>query len=205
MVHDQAAGFALNALSAEEARAFEDHLGSCPGCQDALEPFQAAAAALAFAGELASPPPELRVRVLDLPGGVAIPLRRRWVRPLLTASVAAAAAAAIALGVHGRTDGQMSAAGLQAYSVSGAKGSLLVSRTGEAVLLVRGLPPAPAGKTYELWVVRDGTAVSAGFMRGQIGPLTRPVGRGAAVAVSLERMGGSPRPTGPLLLRAETT
>jgi hypothetical protein len=204
MVHEQAAGFALNALSRDEARAFEDHLGSCPGCQDALEPLQATAAALAFAGDLPSPPPAQRVRVLDVRGRVVIPLRLRWVRPLVGAGVAAAACAAIALSLHGHTGGQVSVAGLQTFRLYGAKGSLLVSRTGEAVLLVRGLPPAPSGMTYELWVVRGETAVAAGFLRGEIGLLTRPVGRGTAVAVSLERAGGSPRPTGPLLLRAET-
>jgi len=88
--------------------------------------------------------------------------------------------------------------------VSGADGSLLVAQTGEAVLLVRGLPSPAAGTAYELWGIEGGRPVAAGSLRRRLPPLTRPVPRDAAVAVSIEPTGGSPRPTGPLLLRAET-
>jgi hypothetical protein len=205
MVHEQSAGFALDALDPGEERAFERHLELCPDCEEALEPLRLAAVALAFAGELPRPRPELRLRVLDV-GGVVLPFRRHWTVPLLSAGAVAAACAAVVLGVRGWSGdaGQPSVAGLHAFAVSGADGTLLVARTGEAVLLVRGLPSPAAGTTYELWVVRNGRASAAGFLRGRLGPLTRPVPPGAAVAVSLEPAGGSTRPTGPLLLRAET-
>jgi len=205
MVHEQAAGYALDALDHGEVLEFEHHLRSCPDCEDALEPLRAAAAALAFAGELPLPRPELRLRVLDV-GGVVIPLRRRWTVPLLSAGAAAAACAVLVVALYGwgGEAGRRSVAGLHSYAVSGADGSLLVAQTGEAVLLVRGLPSPAAGTAYELWVIEGGRPVAAGFLRGRLTPLTRPVPRDAAVAVSIEPTGGSPRPTGPLLLRAET-
>ncbi len=68
LVHEQAAGFALDALDARELRAFEHHLVTCPGCEDELEPLRLAAAALAFAGELPPPRPDLRRRILNVDG-----------------------------------------------------------------------------------------------------------------------------------------
>jgi hypothetical protein len=205
MVHEQAAGYALDALDPREVLEFERHLRSCPDCEDSLEPLRAAATALAFAGELPQPRPELRVRVLDV-GGIVIPLRRRWTVPLLSAGAAAAACAALVVALYGwgGEAHSRSVAGLHSYALRGADGSLLVAPTGEAVLVARGLPSPAPGTVYELWVVRRGKALPAGFLRGRIGPLTRPVPPGAAVAVSLEPTGGSKRPTGPLLLRAET-
>jgi hypothetical protein len=205
MVHEQAAGYALDALDPREVLEFERHLRLCPDCEDSLEPLCAAATALAFAGELPQPRPELRVRVLDV-GGIVIPLRRRWTVPLLSAGAAAAACAAVVFALYGwgGEAHSRSVAGLHSYALRGADGTLLVAPTGEAVLVARGLPPPAPGTVYELWVVRRGKALPAGFLRGRIGPLTRPVKPGAAVAVSIEPTGGSRRPTGPLLLMAET-
>src|SRR4029079_18603548 len=65
------------------------------------------------------------------------------------------------------------------------------------------LPAAPAGKIYEIWFVRQGHAVRAGLAHGGRTRVTH-VPRGAAVAVTLEPAGGSPKPTGPLLMKTET-
>ena len=213
MVHDQAAGFALDALDARDALEFERHLQRCPSCEDAVEPLRVAAAALAFAGDLPLPRPELRLRVVGVGGGVVVALRRRWSLPLLSASVLAAACAAIAVGTHAWTvDEPPPAAGLRSYPLQGrssgssasAGGVLFVAGNGDAVLITRGLQPTARGTVHELWVVRGGETLPAGFLRGQVGALGRPVPPGAAVAVSLEPVGGSRRPTGPVLLRAET-
>jgi anti-sigma-K factor RskA len=82
--------------------------------------------------------------------------------------------------------------------------SLLVDGSRRATLVTHGLPAAPVGKVYEIWIVRAGRPTPAGFLRGRAGRLSRPVPPGAAVAVTLEPAGGSRRPTGPLLLRTET-
>jgi hypothetical protein len=200
-VHDQAAGFALYALDSGEEARFEQHLRACPGCEDEVERLQTAAAALAFAADLPLPRPALRLRVLDV-GGRVIALRGRRALPVLAA--AATACAALVLGLQTWAAGRPAVAGLKAYALQGAHGSLLVSRTGEATMVVHGLPSPAEGTVYELWVVRGGRPVAAGFLRGRMAVLTQRVAPGASVAVSLEAAGGSRRPTGPLLVRAET-
>ena len=200
MVHEQAAGFALDALDADEAAEFERHLAVCPGCEDELDALQMTAAALAFAVDLAVPRRKLRDRVTDA-GAPAVSVRRR--RQLLTAAVVAAACATVAVGLH-PWDGGRSLGGMRRYPAAGARASLLVDRAGGAVLAVRRLPPPPAGKAYEVWVIAGGKALPAGWLHGSLTALTRQVPAGAAVAVSIEPRSGSPRPSGPLLLRAET-
>ena len=212
--HEQVAGFVLDALDREEVRAFERHLVICPDCEDELEPLRLAAVALAFAGELPRPRPELRLRVLDV-GGVVLPFRRRARLPVFSALAVAAACAAVALrlqaGDGGPSDAEtralavLKAEGTRAFPARGADATLLVGLHGEAVLVLRRLPDAAAGTTYELWILQGGRAEPAGFAGGRLAVLDRRVPRGASVAVSLEPRGGSARPTGPLLLRAETT
>jgi anti-sigma-K factor RskA len=75
---------------------------------------------------------------------------------------------------------------------------LIVGMEGDAVLIVSRLAQAPAGKTYEIWVISGETPRPAGLFRGgkdTVVPLTRVVPKGATVALTLERIGGSPRPT----------
>jgi anti-sigma-K factor RskA len=188
VVHEQAAGFALDALDAEEARAFERHLEICPGCEEQLQGLRIAAAALAFAGELPPPRPALRRRVLAV-DAVVLPFRRRWTAPLASAA-ALAAFVALVVGVTERRQGQ--ASGL----------SLLVDDRG-ALVVIHGLPAAPRGKVYEIWTIRNGHPSAAGFLHGGKARLSR-LPRGASVAVTLEPAGGSRSPTGPLLLTTET-
>jgi hypothetical protein len=200
VVHEQAAAFALDALDAVEQAEFEAHLRVCPGCEDDLDRLRTTAAALAFAADLPVPRAALRLHVLG--AGRVLVLRRRWVAPVLSAGAIAAACAAIVVGLYGWTGGRATVGGLTAYPVTGARGALLVASSGEAVLAVRGLPAPAAGTTYQLWVVRLDTPVAAGFLRGGVARLTRRVPPGASVAVSVEPVGGSRRPTGPLLIKA---
>jgi hypothetical protein len=203
VIHEQAAGFALDALDREEASAFEQHLAVCPGCEDGLEPLRLAAVALAFAGELPPPRPELRRRVLKL-DAVVIPFRRRAL-PMLSVAAVAAACAVVVLGLRAWSDdGSPQVGDVTAFPLRGAQGALLVASNGEAVLVVRRLPPAPAGKAYEVWVLTRGRAMRAGILRGSIVELSRAVPPGGRVAVTVEHAGGAKVPTGPFLFRAET-
>jgi anti-sigma-K factor RskA len=202
VVHEQAAGFALDALDAEAAAEFERHLAVCPSCEDEVARLRVAAVALAFAVDLAVPRPELRGRVVNV-GAAVIPFRRRHRPQLAAAAAVLAACAAIAILV-GLWDGGRSLGGMRSYTAEGAKATLLVDREGGAVLAVRHLPPPPAGKAYEVWVIAGGKAIPAGWLRGSLAALNRRVPEGAAVAVSIEPRRGSKQPTGPLLLQAET-
>jgi anti-sigma-K factor RskA len=56
--------------------------------------------------------------------------------------------------------------------------------------------PAPAGKTYEAWVIDGGTAYPAGtFESNGTVELTREASRGDTIAVTVEPAGGSSKPT----------
>ncbi len=63
-LHDLAAAYALGALDADEAAAFESHLDACERCRREVVDHSAVVEALADA-EAVAPPPELRERVLD--------------------------------------------------------------------------------------------------------------------------------------------
>ena len=204
MVHEEAAAFALDALDREQSEAFQQHLTACPDCDAAVEELRFAAAALAFAVEPLVPSGSLRPRVLDTGAQVIPQRRRRHPRFLAAAMVAAAACAVIVAAVRPWETGD-SPVGFRRYDAKGANATLLVSPLGEAVLAARRLPPLAAGTVYELWVIAGDRAQPAGLFRGSLATLTRPVPPGATVAVSVEPSGGSSRPTGPLVLRAETT
>ena len=204
MVHKEAAAFALDALDREQTEAFQQHLTACPECDAAVEELRFAASALAFAVEPLAPSGSLRPRVLDT-GAQVIPLRRRRLPRFLAAAMVAAAACAVVVAAVRPWETGDSQVGFRRYDAKGANATLLVSRSGEAVLAARRLPPLAAGTVYELWVIAGDRAQPAGLFRGSLATLTRPVPPGATVAVSVEPSGGSSRPTGPLVLRAETT
>ncbi len=76
----------------------------------------------------------------------------------------------------------------------------------EAVLVVVGLPPAPEGKAYEVWVIEK-TPVAAGVFRVDTDgkatfrlPVVDETARVKTFAVTLEPAAGVPAPTGPMVL-----
>lgn len=76
-----------------------------------------------------------------------------------------------------------------------------------AVLLASGLPRAPEGKTYEVWVIAKGAPVPAGLFQGDAGgrvhftlPTLEETARAKTFAVTIEPSGGRPAPSGPMVL-----
>jgi hypothetical protein len=98
---------------------------------------------------------------------------------------------------------QLAAQGQVPYRAS----ALLNAREKRAVVLASALTEQP-GKSYELWVIRSGEKIPAGLLRGDAGGRTvaaideQILASGApdALAVTLEPQGGSPQPTGPIVL-----
>jgi anti-sigma-K factor RskA len=90
------------------------------------------------------------------------------------------------------------------------KGKVFVNPAAGVLLLASNLPPAPAGKIYEMWVIpKTGTPRPAGLFQSetsgtamhlQQGPVD--VGSTAAVAVTLENEGGAQQPTSQPLIVA---
>ncbi len=84
---------------------------------------------------------------------------------------------------------------------------LAYDKNGRAILMAKGLPPAPAGKAYQLWFIAGGKpmpgkvfttdASGAGALKDQIPPEAR---KAAVFAVTLEPENGVQSPTGAMYL-----
>jgi anti-sigma-K factor RskA len=216
-IHELSAAYALHALDGEEERAYEDHLAHCVECREEVASFQEVSGAMAHGVEAPPPPPALKQRILDRARGertTVVPLRRRWIFPAAAATAVAASVAAVGLGIWAATlssrledERAANARAAQIVQLAGARGSLVVTPSGEATLLVKGLRPAPEGKTYEVWVIQGDMPRRAGIFAGgerTAFVLTRPVPRGAVVAVTLEVAGGVDQPTGTPLFTAKS-
>lgn len=227
-IHELAAAYAVGALDERERGVFEAHLPGCESCSQDVREFRETAAMLAYAEEAPEPPPALRARLLeqaraDRPAQSVVVLRPR--RALRLTAVAAAAAAAVAVGLgiwaatlsnslgaersaraaDARTAAILADAGTQRLPL-GNRGEVVRGPNGQSVMVVRDLPAAPEGKTYEAWVIDAGVPVRAGLFEGggqQIMLLERPLPDGGTVAVTLEPDGGSDLPTGDIVVRSD--
>ncbi len=227
-IHELTAGYALDALDADERGLYEAHLAGCGRCQDELASFWSVTGSLAYAaaGSAPAPSPELRGRLLERARAErpnVVPLRtRRWATPVLAAATAAAAVVAVGLGLwasslSGDLDDTRRALAderavaqvladpnAQSVALSGADGRLVVSESGMAALVVDDLDSPPEGKAYEIWVIRDGNPEAAGlFVDGRLVPVELPVTDDATVAVTLEDEEGATAPTGQPLFTAQ--
>jgi anti-sigma-K factor RskA len=221
--HDLTAAYALDALDAADREAYEAHLGRCEQCRAELSTLGEAATALAWATVSPAPPQRLRESILaaataERQNVVPFPVRRQWVFRAAVATSAAAACAAVVLGIwasslshslRNERSAHASAARVteiladpasRKVELRGGSGMVAVDARGHGVLVVRQLPRAPSGKTYEAWVIPPGGQPKrAGLFRGGESPtmltLDAMVPPGAVVAATMERQGGVDRPT----------
>jgi anti-sigma-K factor RskA len=94
---------------------------------------------------------------------------------------------------------------------TGAKGKIFVNPTSGVLLIATNLPPAPAGKAYEMWVIPKGAKpVPAGMFQSQAdgtamhvqnGPVDM---NGVTIAVTLEDEAGAAQPTSAILFAVQT-
>ena len=81
----------------------------------------------------------------------------------------------------------------------GVRAELLILKDDQAVLLAENMPPAPEGKTYQIWVIKGDTPEPSGLFepRGDsiAAVVENPVEGADAVAVTVEPEGGSKKPT----------
>ena len=225
-IHELTAGYALDALDQDERRAYEAHLPTCANCRQELESFWETTEALAVGASGPAPSPGLRERILaDIrvePPQSVVPFepRRRRALPVLAFAAAAAAVVALAVGLwaanlssdldeaRSALERERAAAEIlvdpdaESVSLQAGDGQLVVNQEGQAVLVLRGLDPAPSGKTYEMWIVPGGNieqADRAGLFLGSDGTeivsVEGTVGEGDLVAVTVEAAGGVDAPT----------
>jgi anti-sigma-K factor RskA len=174
--------YLLGALDSGEERGFENHLDSCPVCQEEIDRLTVAVAALPASVDQFAPPEELKASLMEAVRAEAVnqreqqparrPSRRRawrgtlFARPAFAGGLAAALlAVGIAVGVliggSGDSSGGFSerAASVDAGRLaSGAKATLIVpenaGRDGGAMLRVSGMPLPVDRDVYEVWARR---------------------------------------------------
>jgi anti-sigma factor RsiW len=227
-LHELTAAYAVDALDERDAAAYEEHLARCERCRDELVELREAASALAYVVDAPEPPPALRERILtqaraERPN--VVPLRPRP-RSLTFAIAAVAAVAALGFGIwsaslsrslerereandqFARAVAILADPAARRVPLSGDYGTLVVRNTGQAALVMRRLPEAPAGKSYEAWVIEGGKPRPAGLFEGGSGPravvLDEPVPEGAQVAATIEDEGGVDSPRGDAVFQAAT-
>jgi anti-sigma-K factor RskA len=213
-VDELIAGHALHALAPEDEERVALHVAECERCRTQLREAEAIAASLAYAVPAIEPPPDLRDRILgavepvvEAPAATAVaprPQRRSvWWPRFAAVAVPVLAAAVVGLVVWNislRND--LSA--LRDPLYRGTAGNLhgvgnVVVQPGGRTTLYADVARAPAGKTYEAWVIRGKVALPAGLFEGGGTArlvLTRPARRGDVIAVTVEPAGGTKTPSG---------
>ena len=190
-LHLLTGAYAADALSADERRAFEEHLDGCASCAQEVCELQATASLLgAAAAEV--PPPSLKATVLAqarvTPQTASLDAARvrrlRRMSTLLGAAAAVLAVAVIALGawaaqLHRTADSAVAQAAtitqvLTAADATtssgeiagGGRGTVVVSPAQQqAVFVASDLAAVGAGRTYQLWWIdASGAARSAGLV-----------------------------------------
>ena len=212
-IHELTAGYALDALAPAERRAYEEHLEGCGRCQEELGTFWQTTEALAVAASGPVPSEALRGRVLaaaraEPQNVISLESRRARIVPVLGAAAAVAAVVALAIGLWAtqlsgdlddtrlaleqerRAAAVLADPAARTVALEAGEGRLVVSPDGNAVLVLDGLDPAPAGMTYEAWIIESGTPVPAGIFPGGEAreriSLEGTVDPGDVVAVTIE-------------------
>ena len=218
-IHALSGAYAFDALDDAERAGFETHLAACAACRAEVASFQETSALIAETTAEA-PPASLRAGVLagirevrPLPPEPArttvVPMRRRILPRLLATAAALVLLAAGLLVWHpwqsSRTDiadqvlHAQDAVSSTQHMAGGGEMTLVRSPSlGRAVLVAHDVPPAGAGKTYQLWLAQPGSGmVSAGLISdtSDTTVLTGDAATATAAAVSVEPDTGSPKPT----------
>ena len=220
-IHALSGAFAVDALDDIERAQFERHLRDCEICSREVESLRDASALLAETTALA-PSAGLRDRVLaevaavrPLPPVVpatssdARPRRRRWFPALVAAAVIAVGAGTVITEPWEDESSQsenltladrvLAAPDAETFtnSFGGAGKDVKVVRSvslDAVVILPEGMPPAPNGHSYALWLQHDNRMVPAGIMEdtGEPFVLSGDAATATGAAVSVEAAGANP-------------
>jgi anti-sigma-K factor RskA len=202
--------YVLGCLDARELEDFRRHLAGCVVCRDEVAALQSVVELLPITAPQLAVPRTLRRRVLaevraarrERSPGQARRSRLGLRMPLTRGALAIAAAAAIAAAVVVFAPGSAKTRAVTARVAYPSASAVVRLRSGHAELIVRRMPPAPAGDIYEVWLKRGArppAPTSALFGVTSAGAAAVDVPgdlRGVSeVLVTPERIGGSLRPT----------
>jgi len=225
------ASYALEALGHEDIEALEDHLRTCDECRADLKAYRNIKAGLLFAVPAKMPPTSVRRRLHRQLAGKPRPLFQKLNWSWNQALTAGAFVLLIGLGLgsiaqvrqlqqqqaelEDHNQSTQTLVSMLAYpntravrfEQNGIAGSALIDKDrGLLGLFVWHLPPAPAGKTYQVWLIdASGDRTSGGFLLSEAGyafattviQTPRSLADFKGVGVTAEPLGGSPAPTSP--------
>jgi anti-sigma-K factor RskA len=225
--HDEAVeltgAYVLGALSADERAAFEVHLASCSRCTAEVRALRPVSDALGQSSLPIDPPPGVRAALTQaITAANAAPdtasTRTTWAAWLAIAATLALAAGAGWYAINTRRESErerlinsvLAAPDLARIDLSGqplapsATARAYWSRSNGLVVLASNLPPLPAGRIYQLWVLtKEPAPMSAGLLQPDrdghasmtvVTPVDMPAP--VAMAVTIEPAGGVTAPTG---------
>ena len=225
--HDEAVeltgAYVLGALSADEHAAFEVHLASCSRCTAEVRALRPVSDALGQSSLPIDPPPGVRAALTQaITAANAAPdaasSRTTWPAWLAIAATLALAAGAGWYAINTRRESDrdrlinsvLAAPDLARIDLSGqtvapsATARAYWSRSNGLVVLASNLPPLPAGRIYQLWVLtKEPAPISAGLLQPDrdghasmtvVTPVDMPAP--VAMAVTIEPAGGVTAPTG---------
>jgi len=231
--------YAMGVADESERDEIREHLGrQCPVCTAGVREARQFVALLGGAADAAAPSPALRRRILAATGFEPrkFPWAAVWAAAAALAVVAAVytgagqrrAAAEAALAREEAARQAIRLARLdEAFAILNGPGTVeasfgqgqprppqgrvFVNAARGVLLIAANLPPAPAGRIYEMWVIpKSGNPAPAGLFQSEVDGTAVHVRPGAvdvsaagAVAVTLEAEGGAPQPTSqPLIVAA---
>lgn len=223
-LHTLSGAYALDALTAEEAEQFRRHLEACTACRVEVRELRQAAATMG-ASEAVPPPAYLKARVLtavdrapQLPpravgGNVVQVAPHRWGRWLLMTAAAVVLIVGGVIGVSRIGDDATNDQSLLAADVAKVfqaddahkatmptknGGTISVATSpelGEMAVDTTKLAPLDSGHVYQLWAIHRGEASSVGLLEPAKGAAMEMPPADTEVAITVEPVGGSPRPT----------
>jgi len=225
--HDEAVeltgAYVLGALPADERAAFEVHLASCSRCTAEVRALRPVSDALGQSSLPIDPPPGVRAALTQAitaanAASDTASTRTTWPAWLAIAATLALAAGAGWYAINTRRESDrdrlinsvLAAPDLARIDLSGqpvapsATARAYWSRSNGLVVLASNLPPLPAGRIYQLWVLtKEPAPMSAGLLQPDrdghalmtvVTPVDRP--SPVAMAVTIEPAGGVTAPTG---------
>lgn len=216
---DLIAPYVLGAVSSEEERAIREHVSTCDECRGELESFGGVAGALALTTAPGPVPADFVNRVVaradaerQAPAARTLPSRYRRLLGWQVALSGALLIIGIVLAVlfvnehNNLQERQRALAALlhheqEGMDLRGQSGVVakVIPISGGSIFVASGLDEAPAGHTYQLWFIKNGTPVSGGTfeMKGGLAVLEnhKQVSAYDGAAVTIEPEGGSDQPT----------
>ncbi|MEA2505403.1 MAG: hypothetical protein QOH48_21 [Actinomycetota bacterium] len=221
-VKDLIAPYILGAVSPDEERSIRAHVMSCEECMQEAESFSAVTTALPLAADPVPLPSGFVERVVTqvhdsrpLSGvdksRARSPWYRRWSGFQVVATsgllIVALILGAFLMNERRSLDQRQKALAallqhendaMELHGVSGAVAKVIPTSSG-SIFVASGLNEAPDRHTYQLWLIKNGTPISAGTfdIKGGVAVLesTRALTGVDQAAVTIEPSGGSAQPT----------